>query len=288
MLVNISGHLTIAEVLPARGPRLRRPRPRVHPGLAHGPWRFDSASAGMTTTSPSASTSVRPACPIPECGIDWIPTLPPVVLEQWPWQPPAVGPPASRPSATMALPFGPLEIGGQTMGLKHHQFRRFLELPGRVPGAGFELALDIHPGDSADLERAARSRLEGRRPAPGGGDAGEFRDYVHGSAPSSRSLRASTSDTAERLVQRSDRRLPGGRPAGARAGHRRRRRAAARGGASHLLLSGGGGRGARADRRRSCRARPRRPRFRRGAPRLRLVLGRLLARSESAWRVGGG
>jgi hypothetical protein len=38
------------------------------------------------------------------------------------------------------------------MGLKHHQFRRLIELPGQVEGAIFEIVLDIHPGDSADLE----------------------------------------------------------------------------------------------------------------------------------------
>ena len=47
--------------------------------------------------------------------------------------------------------FGPIEHAGRTYGLKVHEFRKFLDLPGQVPQK-LEVALDIHPADHADLK----------------------------------------------------------------------------------------------------------------------------------------
>jgi hypothetical protein len=99
-------------------------------------------------------------CPIPTCGLRWITIPQPVVLEHWPVQPP-------RPEAAFTSigawrgPNGPIEFQGQTYGLRVHEFRKFIDLPGRCPGVTFEQALDIHPGDSKDIEalRGAGWRL---------------------------------------------------------------------------------------------------------------------------------
>jgi hypothetical protein len=152
VLINISGHLTIERVLVG-------PRTRVYVDLDPGftqVWHTDDAvpfslpphdhyvTVGLNLGSP--------ACPIADCGVEWVPTLPPVVLEQGPQQPPVEGPTRFTTVATWRSPYGQLEIAGRTMGLKHHQFRSLIELPERVEAASFELALDIHPADSADLE----------------------------------------------------------------------------------------------------------------------------------------
>ena len=55
-------------------------------------------------------------------------------------------------------------------GPEAHQFRRVVDSPSGSKGARFEIALDIHAGDAADLDGAARPRLDGRRPARGRGD----------------------------------------------------------------------------------------------------------------------
>jgi len=91
----------------------------------------------------------RPECAIPDCGLEWIPSLPPVVLGHWPV---TVGREAFTTVASWRGPFGPIEFGGRTYGLRVHEFRRFLELP-RKTGARFELALDIDPADIEDIER---------------------------------------------------------------------------------------------------------------------------------------
>ena len=89
-----------------------------------------------------------PGCEIPTCGLKWIPTPQPIVLEHWPAQ--VIDP--SRPITTIASwrgDFAPIEYRGKRFGLRAHEFRRFVELPCRT-GQSFELALDIHPADHKD------------------------------------------------------------------------------------------------------------------------------------------
>jgi hypothetical protein len=74
-----------------------------------------------------------------------------------------------------------LRIDGRTLGLKHHEFRRTIELPRLVGGAGFELALDIHPGDVADREALERNGWSVVDPGSVCGDPQAFREYVGGS-----------------------------------------------------------------------------------------------------------
>jgi hypothetical protein len=182
LLVNISGHLTIEKVLAG-------PRARVYVDLDPGftqAWHMDHGvrfslhphdhyvTVGLNLGSAS--------CSIPDCGVAWIPTMPPLVLEHWTRQPPAAGPTRFTTVATWRSPYGRLEIGGQAMGLKHHQFRRLIELPERVAGAGFEIALDIHPGDSVDLERLLDHGWTVADPRRVSAGPSEFRDYVHGSS----------------------------------------------------------------------------------------------------------
>ncbi|MEJ7872812.1 MAG: hypothetical protein WKF67_11195, partial [Rubrobacteraceae bacterium] len=83
-----------------------------------------------------------PGCVIPTCGLDWITTPQPVVLDRWR---PGAGA-DSKPFTSVASwrgPYGPLEYRGRTYGLRVHEFRKFAQLP-RLSGRSFELALDIH------------------------------------------------------------------------------------------------------------------------------------------------
>lgn len=180
LLLNISGHLTIGEIV--GGPRMRLYLD-LDPGFTQA-WHADAdldfeipkhdhyATVGLNVGASG--------CAVPDCGIAWIPTLPPVLLDQWP-APPAPPPRRFTTVASWRSPYGQLELGGRTMGLKHHQFRRLIELPERVRGAEFELALEIHPGDDADrqaLESHGWAIVEPRAVAatPQG-----FRDYVSAS-----------------------------------------------------------------------------------------------------------
>jgi hypothetical protein len=101
----------------------------------------------------SVGTNVgRPCCGVPDCGLAWIPTLPPIALEQWPLAP---GGSAFTTVASWRGPFGPIEYQGRTYGLRVHEFRRFLPLP-RLTGATFEVALDVDPADERELNSLAQ------------------------------------------------------------------------------------------------------------------------------------
>jgi hypothetical protein len=121
-------------------------------------------------------------CGVPTGGFEWIPTMPPVVLEQWTNEPSPVGSPYRFTTvATWRSPHGPIELEGHTLGLKHHEFRRLRDLPEQIDGARFEVALDIDPADAADrraLEANGWSVVDPRRIAA---SPSAFRDYVRGS-----------------------------------------------------------------------------------------------------------
>ncbi|MBW3665224.1 MAG: glycosyltransferase [Actinobacteria bacterium] len=117
-------------------------------------------------------------CEIPRCGLDWIPTLPPVVLDHWPESPS----PARTFTSVAAWrgPFGPIDQGGRRLGLRVHEFRRFLALPTRTH-ADFELALDIHPDETIDLERLAAQGWRLVDPAKVAATPDDYQTFVRSS-----------------------------------------------------------------------------------------------------------
>jgi hypothetical protein len=182
LLVNLSGHLTLSELL--RGPRVRL-YVDLDPGFTQS-WHADPAVdfelAGHDHYATVGLAIGRPWCRIPTSGIDWIPTLPPVLLDRFPAQPMPSAPLRFTTIATWRSPSGSVVIDGEAMSLKHHQFRRMIELPRRVPHAVFEIALAIHPGDAADLEALREHGWRIVEPRAVADEPLAFRDYVAGSA----------------------------------------------------------------------------------------------------------
>jgi hypothetical protein len=121
----------------------------------------------------------REFCPIPTVGIDWSPTRPPVVLDEWP-----VASEGRRDVLTTVGTWRPghggLEHEGVAYGLKVHEFRKVVELPKHAPQR-FELALDIHPDETRDLELLRRHGWELVDPCDVAFDPDSFRRYVQGS-----------------------------------------------------------------------------------------------------------
>jgi hypothetical protein len=121
-------------------------------------------------------------CTLPTCGIDWVPTVPPVALDRWPVRE------VQRPDhvftsvCTWRGPWAPVHHGSTTYGLRAHQARGFVDLPRRAPWARFELALDIDAADraDADLLRSAGWRLVDPRRAAGQPE--RFQSYIQRSS----------------------------------------------------------------------------------------------------------
>jgi hypothetical protein len=181
LLVNISGHLRRDEFLAA-------PRERVYVDLDPGftqawhadreiPFAIDAHDHYVTV----GLNVGKPTCSIPDCGLRWISTLPPVVLGEWPPQAPPGRPLRFTTVATWRSPYGPVIIDGETMKLKHHEFRRMIELSRCVAGTSFEIALDIQPADSADLETLRENDWRILESRPRAGSPFRFRKYVQDS-----------------------------------------------------------------------------------------------------------
>jgi hypothetical protein len=91
----------------------------------------------------------EPDCEIPTCGLRWITTPQPVVLDAWP----RASAPPRRPFTSVASwrgAYGPVDFAGRRYGLRVHEFRRFARLP-ELTGRAFELALAIHEAEAPDL-----------------------------------------------------------------------------------------------------------------------------------------
>jgi hypothetical protein len=181
ILFNVSGHLD-------DGPILAAARRRVYVDLDPGftqIWHADPSlpfEVGGHDRYVTVGLNIgKVGCRVPRDGIEWIPTLPPVVLEEWPATPPPAGPFRFTTVATWRSPYGQLPVAGRLAGLKHHEFRRVLELPARVPAARFELALDIHAGDRADLEALRDRGWAVISPLEVAADPEALRSYLRGS-----------------------------------------------------------------------------------------------------------
>ena len=119
-----------------------------------------------------------PACPVPTLGLDWIPTLPPVVLQRWPV---ADGPgDGSFTSVGNWRGYGSVEHEGVQYGQRVHSMRNFMELP-RRSDARFRLALAIHSGERSDLEAIAANGWELVDPVEAAGTPVRYQRFIQGS-----------------------------------------------------------------------------------------------------------
>src|SRR5262249_2968357 len=118
-------------------------------------------------------------CSVPTCGLKWITSRQPVHLDSWTPN----GNSARHGFTTVASwrgAYGPVEFCGKTYGLRAHEFRKLASLP-KSTGERFEIALDIHPADTADkllLEKSGWMLTEPRAVA---GDPWRYRSYIQDS-----------------------------------------------------------------------------------------------------------
>ncbi len=115
-------------------------------------------------------------CTVPTSGIDWIPTVPPVVLAHWPVS-------AGGEHITTIgnwRGYGSVEHEGVHYGQKAHSMRGYMGLAARTD-AEFLLALDVHPGETPDIEALDRNGWQIVAPATVAADPDAYRDFIAGS-----------------------------------------------------------------------------------------------------------
>lgn len=150
VLINITGHLTLE---PFKQHIPTKVYLDLDPGFTQI-WHATGSNGARLgghdhyfTIGENIGTST---CSIPTGNIKWRATRQPVVLGDWP----LVEATTSECFTTISSwrgPYGAVTYGGNTFGLKAHEFRKFIELPQRVPKP-FEIALDIHPAEQKDLD----------------------------------------------------------------------------------------------------------------------------------------
>jgi hypothetical protein len=180
-LINVMGFLNDDEILAAAPQRVFLD---IDPGFGQM-WQalgqhetFRGHDAYVTI----AENIGRPECAIPTCGLAWITTRQPVVVDEWP----AANESCPADAAITSVgswrgAYGPVAYQGTTYGLRAHEFRKFAALP-RLAAGRFEVALDIHPADVKDIELLCGSGWSLVEPRRAAGDPWRYRDYIRRSA----------------------------------------------------------------------------------------------------------
>ena len=175
VLVNIAGTLT-DEALAGKIPvRLYLDLDPAFTQLWHAVQGIDMRFSGHTHFATVGQAIGRNDCVVPTCGLTWIPTPQPILLEDWP-----ACERITRDALTSVANwrgYGSIEDRGVFYGQKAHSLREFLALPTRT-SQQFLLALTIHPGEHRDL---ASLRANGWRladPAQVAGTANDYRRFI--------------------------------------------------------------------------------------------------------------
>lgn len=118
-------------------------------------------------------------CTIPTLGLRWLPTVPPVVLDQWP----SISTAPTRGVTTVAnwRSYGSITAHGVLHGQKAHSFRELADLPSLVPAVAIEPALAIHAGDDADRALLAASGWRVLDPQTVAADPCRYRAFIQAS-----------------------------------------------------------------------------------------------------------
>jgi len=174
LLININGFLADPELL---GAAPRRVYLDIDPGFGQM-WReqgLHDAFAGHEIFVTIAEKIGRPGCRIPTCGLDWVTTRQPVVLDQWPSRPGQGG--AFTSIGAWRGPFAPIEFDGTSFGLRVHEFRKFAGLP-KLTRQKFEIALEIHDTEVGDRELLRQGGWRLLDPLAVAGSPDDYRDFI--------------------------------------------------------------------------------------------------------------
>ena len=214
-LVNVMGYLSDPEVLAAAP---RRVFLDIDPGFGQM-WRalgLADIFAGHDDFVTIGENIGQAGCEVPTCGLRWITTPQPVVLEHWPVSDDRTGRYSSVASWRGA--FGPVDYQGKRYGLRVHEFRKFVSLPRRT-GRSFHVAMNIDPAETADLALLHENGWVLDDPRTEAGDPWAYQNYIQRSRAEFMVAKNLYVETRGGWFERPQPLLPGQRQAGDRPGH---------------------------------------------------------------------
>jgi hypothetical protein len=154
LLFNVSGMLTDPALLEPVRRRVYLDLDPAFVQLWHAVEGVDMRFAAHSHFVTVGMNIGRPGCAVPTCGLDWLRTPQPVVLERWP-----VAASVERDAWTTVgnwRGYGSVTHDGVRYGQKAHSLRELIDLPART-GERLELALAIHPDETSDLTALAEN-----------------------------------------------------------------------------------------------------------------------------------
>ncbi|HEX2723848.1 MAG TPA: hypothetical protein VHM24_13110 [Gemmatimonadaceae bacterium] len=117
----------------------------------------------------------RGTAQLPDDGFDWLPTRQPVVLDAWPVNRAPSG--GSYTTVMQWQSYTPVEYSGRWYGTKSTSFKRFIDLPSRVPVA-LEMALG---SEDAPREMLTEKGWSIRDPLDVARSPWDYQKYIQGS-----------------------------------------------------------------------------------------------------------
>jgi hypothetical protein len=178
VLINISGMLAEEELIGRIPVRVYLDLDPTFNQLWQAVQGIDMHFAGHTHFVSVGQAIGQPDCPVPACGLSWIPTLQPVVLEHWPAAERIVHDGLTTVGNWRG--YGSIEHEGVFYGQKAHSLRGFISLPRRTR-ENFLLALAIHPEETKDLAALSDNGWHLLDPVAVAGTPARYQELIRGS-----------------------------------------------------------------------------------------------------------
>ena len=178
LLLNISGMLADAELVSYVPVRVYLDLDPAFNQLWNAVQGIDMRFGGHTHFVTIGQGIGDPGCAVPSCGLDWLKTFQPVVLDQWP---------AAHQIRHDALTtianwrgYGSIEHNGRHYGQKVHSLRQYMSLP-TLTDERFLLALAIHPDETKDLAALSANGWRLADPGKVACDPASYQQFIQGS-----------------------------------------------------------------------------------------------------------
>jgi hypothetical protein len=149
LLININGMLTDPALIESIPVRVYLDLDPAFVQLWQVEQGIDMRLDGHTHFASVGLNIGTPQCSVPTCGVEWIKTLQPVVLEEWPFC--EHEPMDALTTVGNWRGYGSIHVNGIQYGQKAHSLRPLIELP-RKTRENFVLAMRIDPAETKDID----------------------------------------------------------------------------------------------------------------------------------------
>lgn len=178
LMININGMLTDPALIRAIPVRVYLDLDPAFVQLWHATQGIDMRLEAHTHFVTVGLNIGTPECPVPTCGVEWIKTLQPVLLEEWPYC-------DHQPMDALTTVgnwrgYGSLQWNGIQFGQKAHSLRPLLDLPRRTTEK-FVLAMRIDPAETKDLEALRVNGWQLVSPDEVAGSPSSYRKFIQDS-----------------------------------------------------------------------------------------------------------